>query len=190
MLERTLAPVERILARYGVLLDPLADDERSYFEGVVGVLVREVWIDTPADTAGLWPGDFVVGVNDQPVATIDDLQPLIAPTERPLELRVRRGARTAAFTLGATAPPAASRIPAASVGLILDSPSQPYRIDSVVSGSRAARAGIRPGDRLVRINRVEPRNRAQVDRALAVSPQAPMLLEIERDARRIAIVVP
>jgi len=42
----------------------------------------------------------------------------------------------------------------------------------------------------VRINGSEPRTRAQVERAIASPTAAPMLLELERGARRIATVVP
>ena len=78
----------------------------------------------------------------------------------------------------------------AGIGLVIEPTAQRYRIDTVLLESPAARAGIRSGDVLVRINHVEPRTRAQVEQALKGAPATPLLLEIERDVRRIAFVIP
>jgi C-terminal processing protease CtpA/Prc len=73
---------------------------------------------------------------------------------------------------------------------MLESAPKTYRIESVLPDGPAARAGIQPGDRLVRINRAEPRNAEQVMRAMTAATRGPLLLEIERDQRRIAVVIP
>jgi C-terminal processing protease CtpA/Prc len=73
---------------------------------------------------------------------------------------------------------------------MLESAPKTYRIESVLPDGPAARAGIQPGDRLVRINRAEPRNAEQVMRAMTAAGRGPLLLEIERDQRRIAVVIP
>jgi membrane-associated protease RseP (regulator of RpoE activity) len=88
---------------------------------------------------------------------------------------------------GETARPAVQS--PSGAGLVLESPPQFYRIESVVPGSRAAAAGIEPGDRVVRIDHAEPRSLAQVQRALATDGALPMLLEVARADRRIAILV-
>ena len=41
--------------------------------GISGVLIVGVFIDSPADMAGIRPGDIVVAVNDEPVGNIRDL---------------------------------------------------------------------------------------------------------------------
>jgi membrane-associated protease RseP (regulator of RpoE activity) len=76
------------------------------------------------------------------------------------------------------------------LGLFIEPASPAFRIDRVAPESPAARAGVRPGDELLRINHVEPRTRAQVERALKRSTAGPTLLEIARGTRRIAILIP
>jgi membrane-associated protease RseP (regulator of RpoE activity) len=79
---------------------------------------------------------------------------------------------------------------APGAGLVWESPPRSFRIDSVLPGSRAANAGIEPGDRLVRINQTEPRNLAQVQQIFAGDNASPVFLEIDRGSRRVGILVP
>jgi C-terminal processing protease CtpA/Prc len=78
----------------------------------------------------------------------------------------------------------------ANVGLVIESTTPTFRIESVLPDSRAERAGVKAGDILRRINHVEPRTRAQADRVVKSATSQPVLLEIERDQRRLAIVIP
>jgi S1-C subfamily serine protease len=177
---------ERILARHGLLIGPLSQDERRYFTDVNGLLVREVWAPAAGGDAIL-PGDIVTAVNGHPVTSMDDLRPL-ADTDGPFELGVRRGTTTRKLTVapgssGQAAPGGAD------TGIDFDSPARGLRIDALQPAARMARAGIRAGDRLVRINGAEPRSVRQAQRALATS-SGPMLIDVEREGRRLAIVVP
>jgi membrane-associated protease RseP (regulator of RpoE activity) len=74
-------------------------------------------------------------------------------------------------------------------GLVWDAPPDPYRIGTVVPDSRAAVAGIEPGDRLVRIDHAEPLSLEQVQQVFADATTLPVLLDIERGKRRLAILV-
>jgi serine protease Do len=58
-----------------------------------GLEVVEVIADSPADHAGLRPEDLVVGVDDEPVGGVNDLQRLLTAEtiDRPLELAIVRG---------------------------------------------------------------------------------------------------
>jgi serine protease DegQ len=190
LLNRADTLEQRLLARYGVAFGRLSEDERRYFKDGDGMLVREVWNGSVGDAAGLWPGDLVTSVNGQPLAGLEGLQAAAVSPAAPLQLRAARGTRTVTLTLGADARPAAIVPEQRDVGLIMAPSSATYRIDAVVPDSRAARAGLRPGDRLVRIDRMAPRSAEQVRRILRARAAAPMLLEVARDARRIAIVLP
>jgi hypothetical protein len=191
MLKQIVAVDERVLARYGLLFARLSQDEGQYFSDADGLLVREVWSGTRGEAAGFRPGDVVVALNDDAVAEIDDLKPLTIASGTAMALRVRRGPTRVTVTLDSSAAaPGPSNETGAELGLVMEVPTATFRIDSVQSDSRAARAGVRAGDILRRINHVEPRTRAQADRAVKGATSKPTLLEIERDRRRIAIVIP
>jgi len=191
MLRRITTIEERLLARYGLLFSSFSEDERRYFSDTDGLLLREVWMGTRGDAAGFRAGDVVVALNAHAVAGIDDLRPLTTPSGAAFELTVRRGSKTQTVMLepGAATPGAPSEN-VARVGVVIDPATPTFRIDSVLPDSRAARAGVKAGDVLRRINHVEPRTRAQADRAVRSATSTPILLEVERDQRRLAIVIP
>ena len=178
---------ERILARHGLLIGVLSEDERRYFNDVNGLLVREVW--TPARGGhGILPGDIVTALNGEPVMSMDDLQPL-TQTEGRFELGVRRGATTRTLTVGEGSSSGGAAKQSADIGIEFGSPARGFRVDSVQPAGRLTRAGIKAGDRLVRINGTEPTSLRQAERAIATNG-GPMLIDVEREGRRLAIVVP
>lgn len=178
---------ERILARHGLLMGVLSQDERRYFNDVNGLLVREVW--TPG-TGGhaILPGDIVTALNGEPVTSMDDLQRL-TQTEGPFELDVRRGMTTRTLTVGAGSFSGGAAPESPDIGIQFDSPARGFRVDSVQPAGRLTRAGIKAGDRLVRINGTEPTSLRQAERVIATNG-GPMLIDVEREGRRLAIVVP
>jgi hypothetical protein len=190
MLKRAGMIEDRVLARWGILFSPLSDLDRPYFRDVDGLLVREVWLGTAGDAAGFRPGDVVTALNGAPVATLDDVRGLEVRTDVVFELDGRRGRSAHTWSLTSVPGLASTGVAPAMAGVVLEGPAGPYRIGSVVPGSRAERAGVRPGDRIVRIDGAEPRSRQTVERSLAQTAPAAMLLEIERDGRRIAVVIP
>jgi membrane-associated protease RseP (regulator of RpoE activity) len=62
-----------------------------------------------------------------------------------------------------------------------------FTIDAVRPGSREQRAGLQPGDQLLRLDQVEPRTLDQVKRRLRAP--TPVLAEIARGRRRLAMLV-
>ncbi|HUU34065.1 MAG TPA: PDZ domain-containing protein, partial [Vicinamibacterales bacterium] len=82
-----LATVEsfasRLLARYGMAVEPLTEEEVEYFDVASGAIVRELRAGSPAAAAGLQPGDIIVALDGAPVAGTDDLRALAAPTALP-----------------------------------------------------------------------------------------------------------
>ncbi len=76
-----------------------------------GVLILQVAPGTPADDAGLRPEDLLLGINQRPVASVDDVQRLMALSAEPevrLEvLRKGRRHKLAARTRSRPAPVAA-----------------------------------------------------------------------------------
>jgi S1-C subfamily serine protease len=191
LMRRAATIEELLLARYGVLFDTPSEDERRYFSDVAGgLLVREVWTGTKADAAGIRAGDLLVSLDEHEVTGADDLRALVTRSDAPFGLRLRRGSSTETVVLDGSGSPDLSSEGGTGLGLFIEPASPAFRIDRVAPESPAARAGVRPGDELLRINHVEPRTRAQVERALKRSTAGPTLLEIARGARRIAILIP
>ncbi len=75
-------------------------------------------------------------------------------------------------------------------GLVWDDPGRGYRLDDVRPGTAAARAGLRPGDRLLRIDGAVPDTLDAVRDALSADRDTPVLLELERGVRRTAVLLP
>lgn len=180
---------QRLLAEYGVLFAPLSENEARSAKLRSGLFLREVWSDTPAEDAGLWPGDVLTALNGRPAVATEDLRALASASDVAFELTVQRAAQTLTLVLHPRSPAESAGV-VESPGLTLASTLETHRIESVEPGGPAARAGIQPGDRLVRIDHLEPRSAAQVRRALTAPRRAPLLLEVERGQRRIAIVIP
>lgn len=112
----------------------------------------------------------------------------MTPAGTTLVLTIARGPKRLTTTLIQT-PGAVPEAEPGGAGLEIEGPPKTYRIESVRPGSRAARAGIQPGDRLVRIDRAEPRNVDQVKRLIDSDTQRPMWLEVLRDGRQLGVLV-
>lgn len=123
----------------------------------------------PADRAGLQSGDAVLSVNATPIATADELVQLIGAAEpgRRVDLAIRRDNRILHTTANLTRRPSptvqnASRqwhFRGAALGEVetsmlgqLDVPNGALLVLMVSAGSPADRAGLTPGDIVVRIN--------------------------------------
>lgn len=162
VLDRAAKPAELFLVRYGMRLSALTDASRAYFRAANGLLVDEVREDSAAAAAGLTPGDVITAVSGQPPGSIPELEAMLERHAEEARIEVIRGGRKRAL---AWAPdPAAGSL--ASAGLVLASPSRGYAIEHVLPDSPAFRAGIRPGDRLLRIDGRAPAGIASVRRLL------------------------
>lgn len=98
-----LQPVEvGLRAVAGAELAELGPGLADYFEAKAGLLVLRVAPRTPADRAGLRPGDVVVSADGRPLLSVDDLRRTVArPGGDPVRLRVVRKSRTIELRLGA-----------------------------------------------------------------------------------------
>jgi S1-C subfamily serine protease len=186
MLDRGRSRDGRLLAAWGFRAEPLSVDEAAFFKTTSGLIVREVWRDSVADRAGLHPGDILRAANGQPLETPESLEALIA-SENPI-LTVSRGARELELPFVPGEIPAEVSDRAPPLGFVWESPAE-YRIESVLPGSAAAEAGIRPDDVLLRINHAEPRNMAEVQRLLTRGRAAGAFVELRRRQRRWGVLL-
>ena len=137
-----------------------------------GILITDVMKDSPAEAAGLRPGDIVVEFNGSPTKDVTELQKRVAAVEpgratplvvlrdkvsTPLTVKIgeQPGEETAATaqpkeeTLGLTVEPLT---PEASQRFKLTAKAGVVVTD-VAPGSSGDQAGIRPGDAILEINR-------------------------------------
>ncbi len=156
-------------------LDPLA---RRYFAADSGALITGVALGGRAARAGLRPGDVILAADSQVIRGPEDLATLTVPSPGSgptLTLfRAERVRRVAVPEAG----PADS-----ALGLAFSAVPAGLELAGVIPGSLAERAGLRPGDRIVRVNAVEHPTVAQVLRALGGTDAGPVYLVYQRRNR-------
>jgi S1-C subfamily serine protease len=155
--------------RLGVEARPLDAAARSYFGADSGLLVTAVRHDAPADRAGLFPGDIVAQVNGVPVDTVlpsSVLGSLATADSQVLVIRRPAARRTTRLSISTSAPGPAVAQTNFGIEFGRAAPAG-VEIGRVQPGSLANRAGLRPGDRVLRIGRVPVNSTVSVQRALA-----------------------
>ena len=166
----------QLLSRYGMRVAALDDAGRAYFAiKAGGLLVTEVWKGRPDDIAGLEPGDVLVNLEGAPVEAPADMQPLLA--DAPVfHLDVRRGKRKLSVKLAAPGSAELSGEVSSNGGLAFEGP-RGIGIENVEAGSRAAQAGIRPGDRLLATGGRPARSLAVLRRAFSSGARTYLVLQ-------------
>jgi serine protease Do len=74
--------------KLGLAVRPLTSEERKQIGSDSGVLVENV--SGPAAKAGIQPGDVILGVNNQPVRTVEQLRQLVDKSQGNVALLVQR----------------------------------------------------------------------------------------------------
>ena len=186
----------QLAARYGFRIDTRTDGDETGSSGedsTQTLVVTEVWRGSAADRAGLLPFDVIRELDDEPVRSEDDLASLLDPTTggSSSELRIRRGSRTRTLSLEANGKPnGRTAEDSRSAGLVFSTPPTGFVIDSVTPGSRAERAGIQPGDRLLEVNGRRVRSERELNRIVAASGEEPLPVIVERGDRKRSFLLP
>jgi serine protease Do/serine protease DegQ len=155
----------------GVQISDLSPETAEAFgiktETFKGALVQEVFQDSPAESAGIEPGDVITGVDGATISGAGDLRTTIGLKRSGDEVRieiVRNGktvkVRATLDSLQNAQVTAAEDIHPRLAGAELsnyDGSSQPYEgegviIDTVAAGSPAEFAGLQPNDIIVQLN--------------------------------------
>ena len=121
-------------------------------------IVAEVKPDSPAQQAGLKPGDVVTAVNGEPLLNPQRLSDQIEQNSygKPIELTVERDHQTRKLTL----------------------PAMPFRIDDVYADSPADRAGLKTGDLIESINGAPAQKFSDLKAAITANPTQPVKLSV------------
>jgi serine protease Do len=153
--------VER--GRLGVTIQEVSQSLAQSFglERPRGALVAQVEKGSPAEKAGLKPGDVLLGVNGKAIERSAELPPLVAAvkpgTKATFELWRDGRKRTLEVTVGALAPEQVAAGPASEAGAetgklgLALRPSENGLVVESATGA-AARAGIRAGDVVTAVN--------------------------------------
>lgn len=197
----------------GVGIQPLTAELAAKFgtqEGA-GVLVNEVFENDPAARAGIRPGDIIMKVNGTPVDTPNTLSRLIA-TLLPgtlVELEIVRDGQLRVLTVPLSERQASvmvslpsAPLPAAKLGLevqdLTAELAERFRIkeatgvliSKVDRGSAAEAEGLREGDLIKEVNRVEvPSVDAFFSAVSKVKRGDAILLRIVREARAFYVIL-
>lgn len=191
--------------RIGVVIQDLTPDlaEAMGIAGRQGAVVSQIEPGSPAERAGLAPGDVVIAVDGEPVRNSTELRNRIGLVERGrrIDLTVLRDGRERHVRVEVSAPP--------QVGLELDEkapqlagarftelpPDHPASgrvagvlVAEVAQGSPAWLFGLRPGDIITAVNRRPVRSLAELE--AAVSNQSRLLaLNIVRGNAQIFLLL-
>lgn len=165
-----------------------------------GAVITRVQEDSPADQAGLKPGDVVVAIDGTPVSDRQALHNAegLLPVDKPVRIAVLREGRQREMQVvlrarvreldGAALD---ARLEGARLAELPERLRQRggrgVRVETVQQGSRAARNGLRPGDLIVATNRRDLGDLGELQRRLE-SPPAQLLLTVVRGRGAILLL--
>lgn len=197
-LEQILEFGEVRRGQIGIATQDLTPNLREAFAlkpGQRGVLIVDVLEQSSADNAGLQPGDIVLRLDGQSVSSANQLNSILATTAigRSLELAYLRAGQERAVSV---------RVQDPTTLLSLDDELHPLlagvrfsnherggvRIESLQPTTRAAYAGLRPGDVITAVNRRPVRDLTQLNEALQNAGRE-LLLNIVREGRAFYVVI-
>ena len=145
------------------------------------------WIEagSPAETAGLQPGDILVEIGETPVSTWEEALKVFGKSEgKQVAVQIQRGDQTLTATVDLTR----DALKKSRTGLGLY-PPLPAVIGNLRPGWPAEKVGLKPGDRVVAINGQPVTHWYELTRVIHNSPGKPITLDVERDGRRLTFEV-
>lgn len=175
-------------------------------DGTQGVVVTDVQPETPAAASGFQGGDIIVEFDGVAVERVQPFRVLVAATEigRPVKIALLREGRPREIEVRLIeridpipALPERTLTPAEPVedlGLIL-SPAPPLapgvRVDSVLTGSPAARSGIASGDRILKVGWTSVATPTDLHTALVsdLEERGVVVLQVSRNGYRTYVTV-
>ncbi len=195
----------------GIVIQDLSDELAAGF-GVAprsGVLVADVMKESPAEAAGMRAGDIIVEFGGRDTPEVPELQRRVAatPPGQPVPLMVLRDKKRERLTVKLGEMPGEETLVAAAptrdgwgfrVAALTADLAQRYDLTApegvvvieVTPGSPAARAGIRPGDAILEVNRQPVRTVEAFRQALAqLKPGEGVPVYLQRGGGRNEYVV-
>lgn len=187
-------------------LDPTLS-KRFGLDRPTGALVGQVMPGSPAEKAGIQPGDVILTFDGKRVASSPELTPMVAatPVGRKVKVEILRDGKRQNLdvTIGkldeaiaSTGTPNAAQSPSIDLTVEDLGEEQRHRIGlrsggvviTAVGQGPAGQAGLRRGDIIIEVNRKLVRNAAAFDELIRKSGNSP-LLYVQRGDQRIFIAV-
>jgi len=145
-------------------------------------VIGAVEAGSPAEVAGLRPGDQIVAIDGAPKATWEDaLVAIVIRPDRTLRIRVRRGGEEKEFPVQST------MNAEQKMGQIGVSPL--VRIGQVLPGSPAERAGLKPDDGVLSVNGKPVTSFLDIPALIASAPSGPLVLQVYRQGQVVDVTV-
>ncbi|TPQ27306.1 DegQ family serine endoprotease [Methylomonas sp. EFPC3] len=163
-----------------------------------GAVVSRVEAGSPAEKAGLEPGDIIVAINGQDVkggsTQIRNAVGLLQVGDT-AELDIMRGEerKTVQATIGKPKRPQLEGaklhpiLSGATLGVTPKEQVEGVLIEKVEQNSKAWKTGLRPGDVIVTANRYRVRNLDEMKQV--VNPNAPLLVNLQRGGEAFFVVL-
>jgi regulator of sigma E protease len=163
-----------VLAAQGVRV-PLYVDQPA--------LIGSVVTGSPAERAGLMPGDRIVNIAGDIIATWKDLEIAIGirRPNRDLSVTVLRNGKTIATTVR---PVAEGKYETSEIGVLPD--ANPL-ITRVIAGDRAEQAGLKAGDVILAINGARMATRPQLIDVISQNGGKPIHVTVRRGAEDVTV---
>lgn len=165
-----------------------------------GVLVGEVMPGSPADKAGLKPGDVITSINGSAVtaesirevlsafAAGDTVDLTVARGDETLDLSATLAARSDVILQGPQIPFGFALGQRQLLGVTLENSADGVRIVEVAAGSAAEAAGLRAGDIITRIDGASVENARDVVRAVrAAGAGSSIEIAVLRDGETLTL---
>lgn len=146
-------------------------------------VVGKVLPDSPAERAGIRPGDVIVSVAGSEVETWEQLQFRVLPrANRDVEIIVRRDGQRQTLNV---VPEAQTKYEIGDIGI---GPDVHPELTQVMGGSPAESAGLLAGDVILSANGLDTTNHPLVD-TISKSPGQPVALVVRRGDRQLDLAV-
>lgn len=142
-----------------------------------GILLADLWDESPLLQSGLLPGDVIVRANNQPVQRVGDLIEVLK-NSADVQIEFSRAGRTRRTLLRQVAPQG---------GLAFRRPNEGIELSEVSAESSLGKAGFQVGDRILGVNGVS--RPETIRRKLSQPLQQPLLVTAARGSRQLARVV-
>jgi regulator of sigma E protease len=161
---------------------------------VVKPVIGQVRLDSPAAMAGLQRGDQVVRVGQRSVNDTEELQIALIrqfSDNGVIPLTVRRDGAERAVTVRVTADRRSLTEPGKllpGLGFDLSTWNAATSVDLAAAGSAGARAGLRPGDRLLAVDGQPIANSSGFRSIVGAAANREISIEVERHGERLRIV--